>query len=130
MKKPKLKTWKTPGGLLVEESSGNIFADLDLPNPEELLFKAKLASLVKTRIAELKMTQKEAGRLLGLAQPDVSSLIKGKLMRFSIDRLFEILSRLGYSVEYRVTEMKKATKSSSARVKQVATFKRRPEREA
>ncbi|MCI0663368.1 MAG: helix-turn-helix domain-containing protein, partial [Acidobacteria bacterium] len=109
MKKTKLKTWKTPGGVLVEESSGNIFADLDLPNPEELLFKAKLASLVKMRIAERKLTQKEAGRLLGLAQPDVSRLIKGKLMRFSIDRLFEILSRLGYSIEYRVSEVKKAT---------------------
>ncbi|MCI0664257.1 MAG: helix-turn-helix domain-containing protein [Acidobacteria bacterium] len=130
MKKPKLKTWKTSGGLLIEESSGNIFADLDLPNPEELLFKAKLASLAKMRIAERKLTQKEAGRLLGLAQPDVSSLIKGKLMRFSIERLFEILSRLGYSIEYRVMETKKATKSASAGVKQVATFKRVPERVA
>lgn len=128
MKKPKLKTWKTPSGLLIEESSGNIFADLDLPNPEELLFKAKLASLIKMRIAKRKLTQKEAGRMLGLAQPDVSNLIKGKLMRFSIERLFEILSRLGYSIEYRVIETKKATKSSSAGVKQVAAFKRGPER--
>jgi predicted XRE-type DNA-binding protein len=130
MKKTKLKTWKTPGGILVEESSGNVFADLDLPNPEELLFKAKLASLVKARIAERKLTQKEAGRLLGLAQPDVSNLIKGKLMRFSIDRLFEILSRLGYSIEYRVTEIKKASRSAPAKVKQVASFKRAPERAA
>ena len=61
----------------VTKSSGNIFADLGLANPEELIIKAELARQIAKIIAEQKITQTEAARILGIDQPKVSALIKG-----------------------------------------------------
>jgi predicted XRE-type DNA-binding protein len=86
----------------VYSGSGNVFADLGLPNPDELLIKAKLAHQISELISERQLTQIEAAELLGIDQPKVSALVRGKLSGFSIERLFRFLNALGSNVEIRV----------------------------
>jgi predicted XRE-type DNA-binding protein len=83
----------------IEPSSGNVFADLDLKNPEELLAKAELVQRICEIIAERKLTQIRAAAVLGIDQPKVSALMRGKLDGFSLDRLFRFLNALGRDVE-------------------------------
>jgi len=86
------------------ESSGNIFADLGLPNPEERLAKAELAREIRRIIAERALTQAQAGALLGIAQPNVSDLMRGKLARFSVEKMLAFLTALGRDIRIVVTE--------------------------
>ena len=86
----------------VHPSSGNVFADLGLPNADELLIKAELVHQISEIIAERKLTQVEAAEILGIDQPKVSSLVRGKLSGFSTERLFRFLNALGSNVEIRV----------------------------
>ena len=83
----------------VEPSSGNVFADLGFPNPEEALVKAQIAGRILQLITERKLTQKKAAAILGIDQPKVSALVRGKLDGFSTDRLFRLLNALGQDVE-------------------------------
>lgn len=83
----------------IEASSGNVFADLGLKNPEELLAKAELVQRISDILAERKLTQGRAAKLLGIDQPKVSALLRGRLDGFSIDRLFRFLNALGRDVE-------------------------------
>jgi predicted XRE-type DNA-binding protein len=83
----------------IETSSGNVFADLGLKNPEELHAKAELVQRISDIIEERKLTQLRAAELLGIDQPKVSALIRGKLDGFSTDRLFRFLNALGSDVE-------------------------------
>ena len=86
------------------ESSGNVFADLGLPNPEERLAKAELAREIRKIIADRELTQAQAGAIIGIAQPNVSDLLRGKLARFSIEKMMEYLTALGRDVKIVVTE--------------------------
>jgi len=86
------------------ESSGNIFADLGLPKPEECLAKAELAREIRKIITDRDLTQAQAGAILGIAQPNVSDLMCGKLARFSIEKMLEFLTALGRDIEIVVTE--------------------------
>jgi predicted XRE-type DNA-binding protein len=79
--------------------SGNVFADLGLPDAEQRLAKAKLASEIASIIEESAMTQTEAGKILAVDQPKVSMLMRGQLKDFSIERLLHFLIRLGRDVE-------------------------------
>ena len=83
----------------VEVSSGNVFADLGLPNPEERLVKAELASKISSLIEQKNLTQMEAAELLGIDQPKVSALTRGRLSGFSAERLLRFLNALGSDVE-------------------------------
>ncbi len=83
----------------VESSSGNVFADLNLPNPEERLIKAELARRISGIIDRKGLTQLEAAELLNIDQPKVSALTRGKLKGFSTTRLFRFLNALGNDVE-------------------------------
>ncbi|TVP60364.1 MAG: XRE family transcriptional regulator [Nodularia sp. (in: Bacteria)] len=83
----------------VQASSGNVFADLGLENPDELLVKAELARKISKIITQQKMSQAEAAELLGVDQPKISALINGKLSGFSTVRLFRFLNALGRDVE-------------------------------
>jgi predicted XRE-type DNA-binding protein len=90
----------------IEQSSGNVFADLGLKNPEELLAKAELVQRVVDIIVERKLTQVRAAKLLGIDQPKVSALLRGKLDGFSTDRLFRFLNALGRDVEIVIRQAK------------------------
>ena len=83
----------------VEQSSGNVFSRLALAQPEELLAKAELVHRICDIIAERKLTQGQAAAVLGVDQPKISALTRGKLDGFSIDRLFRFLNVLGRDVE-------------------------------
>jgi predicted XRE-type DNA-binding protein len=83
----------------VAEGSGNVFVDLGFADAEELLAKAELARCIAEVIAERKLTQTKAAAVLGVDQPKVSALLRGKLEGFSIDRLFRFLNALDRDVE-------------------------------
>jgi predicted XRE-type DNA-binding protein len=81
-----------------EKSSGNVFADLGLSNPEERLAKAEVAIKIVDIIKKKRLTQKKAAEILGIDQPKVSALFRGKLRSFSLKRLFHFLNSLGTTV--------------------------------
>ena len=83
-------------------SSGNVFADLGLPNPEELLAKAELAHKITVLIRKRGLTQAQAAKLLGVDQPKISYLIRGRLAGFSIERLMRFLLLLGQDIKISV----------------------------
>lgn len=83
-------------------SSGNIFADLGLPDAEALLVRAHLMSGVTNLIKERGLTQAEAAKILGTNQPTVSDLIRGKFNKFSLERLIGFATALGQDVEISV----------------------------
>ena len=78
-------------------SSGNVFADLELDNPEELLQKSRLVSVVGAVIKRRRLTQVKVAEITGVAQPDLSKLLRGRTSGFSLDRLFGMLVALGVS---------------------------------
>ena len=83
----------------VEESSGNVFADMGYSNPEEALAKSRLAQRIAELIDEQNLTQIQAAALLGIDQPKVSKLLRGQLREFSTDRLFRFLNAFNQDVE-------------------------------
>ncbi|QDV39136.1 helix-turn-helix domain-containing protein [Tautonia plasticadhaerens] len=90
---------EAPAPVAVERSGGNVFADLGLEGPEELLAKADLVHRICELIAERGLTQVRAAKLLGVDQPKVSALMRGNLEGFSTERLFRFLNALGQDVE-------------------------------
>jgi predicted XRE-type DNA-binding protein len=91
-------------------SSGNVFADLNLPNPEELLAKAQLAQQINHTIKQRGLTQEEAAVILGVDQPKISALACGKLSGFSIERLFKFLNELGQDITIQIAPKAPARK--------------------
>ena len=79
--------------------SGNVFADLNVPRPEEALAKAELAHKITRLIERRGMTQAEAAKLLDVDQPKISALRRGRLSGFSLDRLVRFVVLLGHDVE-------------------------------
>jgi predicted XRE-type DNA-binding protein len=84
----------------MQRSSGNVFADLGFPKEEaaHLLIRADLMIQVKALIEERGLTQKRAAQLLGVSQPRISDLVRGRIDLFSIDTLVEMLTHLGVAV--------------------------------
>ncbi len=97
--------------------SGNIFVDLGIPNPEEALIKAELASQIDDIMQAENITQKKAAEILGIDQPKISDIINGKLRHYSIDRLMRFLRRLGKDIEIHVVSKVKKRRPASIKVK-------------
>ena len=106
----------------VEESSGNIFADIGLPNPEERLAKADLAIRIAGAIRARRLTQARAARILKIDQPKISRLLHGQLSGFSAERLMHFLTLLGRDVEIVVKRAPRSRRQGRVRV--VATASR------
>ena len=85
-----------------EESSGNVFADLGLPNSEQELVKAKLTVQIYRILKDAGLTQKDAAKLLKTTQAQVSALMRCKPVSVSVGRLMEFLTVLGQDVEVTV----------------------------
>ena len=83
-------------------SSGSVFADLGLPKPEEALAKGELAHKITLVIRERGLTQMQAAALLGIDQPKISALVRGRLSGFSMDRLLRLLLLLGQDIKITV----------------------------
>ena len=75
-------------------SSGNVFADLGLPDAEETLAKAEIVRQIDITIKKKKLTQTRAAQILGISQPKVSKLLRGYFENFSLERLFRLLNKL------------------------------------
>ncbi|HEX4602229.1 MAG TPA: helix-turn-helix transcriptional regulator [Gemmatimonadales bacterium] len=95
-RRPTRKRDKEP---TVYKVGDNIFADLGRPNADELLAKAELARAVQQLIAKGGLTQAAAAAILGISQPDVSNLHRGRLAGFSMERLYRFLNALGQDVQ-------------------------------
>jgi predicted XRE-type DNA-binding protein len=82
-----------------EIGSGNVFADIGLPNAEEHLVKAQLVFKIDRLLKERCLKQSEAAALFGVKQPDVSKMLRGDFRQFSVERLLRFLVALGQDVE-------------------------------
>lgn len=85
--------------LKVEESSGNVFADLGYPNAEEALAKSRLAQRIAAIVERKHLTPMQAATLLGIDPAKVARLLRGRLREFSTDCLFRFLNALDQDVE-------------------------------
>ena len=94
--------------MILEESSGNVFADLSIEMPEEMLAKARIARIIVQIITKSHMTQKEAAGLLGLTQPKISLIMNGRLDGFSLERLIMAMTALDRDVEIRIRKKPKS----------------------
>ena len=107
----------------VHDSSGNVFHDLGVRDAEERLAKAELARVIKTSIADRGLTQTEAAALLEVRQPDISDLMRGKLSRFSMDRLERFLNALDLEVRIQVGPRPRRKKQAGISVEVVGSFR-------
>lgn len=82
-----------------EISGGNVFADLEIDNPEEEQTKAKLVWEIEQVIKKRKLTQAAAAEIMEITQPKVSALVRRKLDGFSVERLIHFLNRLGQDID-------------------------------
>ncbi len=103
----------------ITESSGNVFADMALPNSEQELIKAQLTLQIYSLLKDSGMTQVEIGKILGVPQPQVSLLLRNRSGNFSVGRLMEFLTALRQDVESTV----RPTLGARARRKQIPRAK-------
>lgn len=82
-----------------EVGSENVFADLGFENAEEELLKSDLTAEIAAIIKKKRLTQTQAAKILGVDQPRISSLIKGRFDLFSVDTMMHFLTALGQDVE-------------------------------
>jgi predicted XRE-type DNA-binding protein len=97
----------------VVQSSGNVFADLGLPDAAELQTKARLCAALNRIVERQHLTQAQVAASLGINQPKVSALLNYKLEGFSVERLMHFLVALDHDVEILV---KAKPSSRSARI--------------
>ena len=88
-------TLKTSKETNVSESSGNVFADLRLPNPEQAMMKARLTLQIYLIVQDRGLTQADTAKILGIELSRVSPLMRNRASSLSIDRLTEFLAALG-----------------------------------
>ena len=90
-----------------QKGSGNVFADLGLPHPEQELLRAKLTLQIYRLIKRRGLKQADAGKILGIQQPHVSALMRNRAGAFSVERLMDFLTALGQDVEIIVKPTRK-----------------------
>jgi predicted XRE-type DNA-binding protein len=90
---------RTIEGIEIETGSGNVFADLGLPNAGKLKIKSGLVIEITRAVRRLGLTQEEAGRRMGIPQPKVPGMMRGDFTNLSGRKLMECLNRLGYGIE-------------------------------
>ncbi|CAK0738315.1 XRE family transcriptional regulator [Gammaproteobacteria bacterium] len=93
---------RTIDGVEIEMSSGNVFADLGLPDADKLKIKSGLVIEITKIVRNLGLSQEEAGRRMGLPQPKVSGLFRGDFTNVSERKLMDCLNRLGYDIEIKL----------------------------
>jgi len=91
-------------GIEVQRSSGNVYADLGLPDAEKLKIKTGLVIEIRKAMRRLGLTQQEAAKRMGITQPKVSDMMRGDFSNLSERKLMDCLSRLGYDIEIKVKQ--------------------------
>lgn len=87
------------GGVEVQRGSGNVYADLGLPDAEKLKIKTGLVIEIRKAMRRLGLTQQEAARRMGITQPKVSDMMRGDFSNLSERKLMDCLTRLGFDIE-------------------------------
>ena len=95
-------------GVEVQRSSGNVFADLGLPDAEKLKIKTGLVIEIRKAIKRLELTQQAAALRMGITQPKVSDMMRGDFANLSERKLMDCLTRLGYDIKISVRPTKAA----------------------
>src|SRR5262249_41579694 len=88
----------------VTRSSGNVFKDIGMPDADEHAIKADIVIRIAKLIEMKGLSQSKAAALTGIAQPDLSKLLRGHFAGFSMDRLIQAILALGSDVEIRVSQ--------------------------
>lgn len=95
-------------GVEIEISSGNVFADLGLPDADKLKIKSGLVVEITKALRKLELTQAEAASRMGITQPKVSGMLRGDFSNLSERKLMDCLNRLGFDIEINVKPAKQA----------------------
>ena len=93
---------KVISGIEVQRSSGNVYADLGLPDADKLKIKTGLVIEIRKAMRRLGLTQQEAAKRMGITQPKVSDMMRGDFSNLSERKLMDCLNRLGYDIEIKV----------------------------
>lgn len=96
----------------ITSSSGNVFADLGLPDPELRTLKAQIAIHVRQLIERQKLTQSQAAERAGLSEAALEDILSGRLKDYSVERLLLSVNRLGCDVEVRITPHESASEEA------------------
>ena len=96
-------------GIEVETGSGNVFADLGLPDADKLKIKSGLVIEITRAVRRLGLTQQEAAKRMGITQPKVSAMMGGDFSNLSERKLMDCLNRLGYDIEIKVKATARST---------------------
>ena len=89
-------------GVEVQRSSGNVYADLGLPDAEKLKIKTGLVIEIRKAMRRLDLTQQAAAKRMGITQPKVSDMMRGDFTNLSERKLMDCLNRLGYDIEIKI----------------------------
>lgn len=89
-------------GIEVQRGSGNVYADLGLPDAEKLKIKTGLVIEIRKAMRSLGLTQQDAAKRMGITQPKVSDMMRGDFANLSERKLMDCLTRLGYDIEISV----------------------------
>ena len=103
-----------------EVGSGNVFADLGLPDADELLLKAQIVGELARLMKVKKLSQAKAAALTGVVQPDLSNLLRGRYRGFSVERLMLMLTAFGRDIEIVVKPAKRSRKQGGIRFRREA----------
>ncbi len=93
-------------GIEVQRGSGNVFADLGLPDADKLKIKTGLVIEIRKAMRNLGLTQQDAAKRMGITQPKVSDMMRGDFTNLSERKLMDCLTRLGYDIEISVRPAK------------------------
>lgn len=93
---------RTINGIEVKMGSGNVFADLGLPNADKLKIKSGLVIEITKAMRTMGITQKAAAERMGISQPKVSAMLRGDFTNLCERKLMDCLNRLGYDIEIKV----------------------------
>lgn len=107
---------------IVEAGSGNIFADLELPDAGEAMLKSQIVVVLHRLIKARKLTQSAAAKRLGIGQPDLSHILRGNFRGWSVERLMRMLTAFDQDVEIIVRPHDRAGENGSIRLNAVVAL--------
>lgn len=99
--------------IAIELGSDNVYADLGLPDAQEMLVKAKLAAKIAEIIKRQNLTQQQAAELLAMSQPKVSMMLRGQFRGISVSKMLDCLARLGRDIDIVVKPARRKTKADA-----------------
>ena len=83
----------------IQEGSGNVYKDIEIPNADEMLIKAQLVTKIDEIIKDRRLTQQEAAEVLGITQPKLSMMLRGQFRGISEVKMMECLTKLGHNIK-------------------------------